>query len=248
MLSFHYVKLGAFLILAFLTVASSAQYAIAEVDLEKDMSLWYDMSLGRQNTGILTGQYEKFERSSVTTHAFFQKDTWSNQKLKYRGQIYDSIFIMYDVYKDLLLIRHPTEFQYFSQPVKLIQPQISWFQLRGHLFRYYNHDILNYSPGFFDELYIGEAFDLIVKRIKTMNTNGTREVVFEPEDAYIIRLKDQYSRLRRRGSLLRLFNDQKMIKKEIKQFIKSNGLIVKPANEADLIQLARFCDEILTSG
>lgn len=242
MMNNRYVKFGALcLFFLFIQLKSNAQHSLEGLDLDGDVYQWYDNALGLEKSGVVLGAYQEINRQSRNSHQFFMGDLWLSNPIRYRGQVYDSIFLLYDIYDDILIIRYPEKLQYYSQPIKLLQDQVDWFKLAGHTFKYYPNGILQVSPGFFDQLYVGDHFDLIAKRIKQVQIENT-SVIYVSSDKYIIRCKDEYHRFRRKGSILKLFKGQK---REIRQFIKQKGLSIKPGNDQDLVLLARFCDELL---
>lgn len=232
------------LILLFFLIVStdiSAQYALAKFDLEGDIRQWYDDNLGLDKSGILNGEYGDIQRQSRDSHQFFGRDQWLVNTITYRGERYDSIYLRYDIERDLVLIRHPTSYRYHAQPIKLIQDEIETFEVDGHQFRRYNHDILSYPPGFFDELYLGNKINLLCKRIKITETNQT--LIYVSEDKLILEREGEYYRVKNKGSILRLF---KPYKQEIKTFIQEQNLNINRENEYDFIALVRFCDHLIT--
>lgn len=241
MLIRSYLRVGAsFCLFLLLSPESPAQYALEGLDLDGEVYTWHDQALGKEQAGLVLGEYQQLQRQSRDTHQFFGTDVWTLSRIRYRGQTYDSAYLMYDLHDDLLVLKHPTQLQYHSQPIKLNQDQVEWFTLGGHTFRYYPEKVLSVAPGFFDELYVGEQFDLIVKRAK--DSRAETSLIFVDNDVYIMRHQQAYHRFRRKGSVLRLFKGQKQ---EIRQFINKNGLRIHPENENDIILLARFCDQLL---
>lgn len=237
-----YAKFGILsLLFLLLQYKLTAQYSLEGFELDGDVYTWHDRALGAQGTGILLGEHQQIKRISRNTHPFFSTDRWWPGKIRYRGEIYDSIYLMYDIHDDVLIFRHPTKLQYHSQAVKPNQEQVDWFELAGHTFKYYPGEMLQFPPGFFDQLYVGKEFDLVAKRAKGSRAETT--IVYIPNDMYLVRVKDEYHRIKRKRSILRLFKGQKG---EVRKFIRENELQIRPGNEQDLILLARFCDELLT--
>ncbi|MEQ8469659.1 MAG: hypothetical protein RIC35_00660 [Marinoscillum sp.] len=219
-----------------------AQYSIEGFDLDEGIRQWYDTRLGEEKSGILNGEYVQIQRQSRDSHQFFDKDQWLLNSITYRGQTYDSVYMRYDIERDLVLIRHPTNFRYHSQAIKLIQSDIASFELEGHHFRRYDEGILNFSSGFFDELYLGAELKLLAKRIKTTETNQTLNYV--SEDKLILVNGNEHIRLKGKGSVLRAFKPDKQA---IKAFIKDNNLDINPDNEYDYVTLIRFIDNLTAS-
>lgn len=241
--SFNAVSL--ILLITFTTHFATAQDSTALVstkalDLGGDVYAWYDRETGYSNTGLLVGEYLEIGRTSRGSHQFFGEDTWTKTRIRYRDQMFEEVFALYDVEQDILVIRHPTELVYHSQPIKLHQDQIEWFEMYGHTFRYYNREILLLPPGFLDVLHAGQELSFYAKRIKQSRAEQT--IVYTSTDRYLIEMDGQFYRFKRLRSFLKLFKDQK---KKIRSFVKQNGLKVKKDNDKDLKLLAQFCDDLL---
>ncbi len=237
------IKFGIISILLLLTnLPSTAQYSIDGLDLNQNIYAWHDEALGVDKTGILLGEYQEIQRQSRETSQFFDDSQWIANRLKYRGEIYEGIYLSYDIESDLLLIRHPTNYNYHSQAIKLIQQDVEWFEYSGHTFRYIHEPVLHFGEGFFDEMYMGKHLQLFAKRIKITETD--RVISYVTADKFIIQYLGEYYRLRSKLTVMKLL---KPYKKEIRQFIKTNEIKAKPEYESDMIQLISFCDQLLNA-
>ncbi|WP_147302846.1 hypothetical protein [Marinoscillum furvescens] len=203
---------------------------------------WYDQQIGKELTGVLLGAYYPIQRVSNTTHQFFLTDQWKTGAFKYRGRQYDSVAMMYDIHEDVLVIRHPTSFQFHAQAIRPNQSQIEWFTIGNHFFRYTTDDILIYKEGFVEVLFSGDQIELIAKRVLQKETGTTIE--YKAYDRYLLHVGDEYHRIRRKGSVLSLF---KAHRKEIKDFIRQNKIRVHPDYELHLLELTRFLEDLLAT-
>ncbi len=220
--------------------AIQAQYLLESEELLADASGWYDGQIGLDQSGLLNGQYVEIKRISRGTHQFFVSDEWHIGQLTYRGQHYDSVYMSYDIDQDLLLIRHPTSYIYHNQAIKPIQSQVSAFNLRGSHFEYFDEQIDKFRSGFFEVIASGENIKVIAKRHK--KTLVERTIVFEQDDSYYFQLDGSYHPIKRKGSVLRVFSDQKA---EIRSFIKDQDLQIAPGNDSDIVELMAFIDQKL---
>lgn len=238
---------GLFITVLLLTITQldlHAQYKVDKMSLDKNLYSWYDQEIGKNNAGILVGQYQEIQRMSRQTHQFFHSSEWANVTLKFRGQQYDSIFALYDLSKDIFVIKHPSDFRLHNQPILLPQDQIEWFLMYSHSFRYYQEGIQLIPPGFFDELFISNDIKLVAKRKKNIETNQTLE--YELSDQYFINFDGGYHRVRGRWSIMRIL---KPYKSKLKSYISANQLRIKPReeNDRDLIQLISYAQQLITS-
>ena len=115
-----------------------SQNAFGNLDIgSAEIKNWYDSLSGIENTSLILGTYEDVKIGSLTTHPFYNTYSWKRGALEYRNQVFDNVFMMYNIELDNLVIRHPN-FSYANQPIKPIQKQITWFQFEGSFFRLYD--------------------------------------------------------------------------------------------------------------
>ena len=238
MRSYHLIVLFLLLIQC---LSVKAQYKLESSAFLADSKSWYDANLGLNNSGILNGEYLEVKRISTGSHQFFKSEEWYPGEIIYRGQLFDSIYMTYDVDRDVLLIRHPTSYIYHNQAIKPIQTQVRAFELRGSLFEYIQEPVGNNPPGFYEILKRGEEISLLVKRHK--KTVIDRTIEFEVEDFYYFSYDSTYHRIKRKGSIIRVF---KNYKSAIKSFISNRNLKIAPGNDTDIIELMSYIDQQMT--
>lgn len=243
MFSNHYRKFGLIILFStFILLHSFGQVSTEQLSLASNTTAWYDKQVGKELTGVLLGAYYPIQRVSNNTHQFFLSDQWQKGKLKYRRRQYDSVAMMYDIHQDVLLIQHPSSFQFHAQAIRPNQSQIEWFSIGNHFFRHTTDQILIYKEGFVEVLYSGANIELIAKRILQKETGTTVE--YKPYDRYLLHIGDEYHRIRRKGSVLSIF---KAHKKEIKDFIRQNKLNIHPDYEPHLLELTRFLENLIAT-
>jgi hypothetical protein len=224
----------------FLCLSSHGQYSLEKFDISAPET-WYDNSLGRDQSGLLIGEYEEIERVSKNTHQFFGDGYWNSSKISFRGQDYDSAFILYDISKDILLLRHPSNLKFQNSAIRPIQEDISWFIINEHFFKYYTNAITDRPSGFYDEMYNGEAVKLLGKRLKVLKIEA--EANYDEVDKFYLVSNGEMKRVYRKRSFYHLFPEHKSA---ISKYIKQNNLTISVKNEASLISLSRFCDYLIT--
>lgn len=215
----------------------TGQVALAGLDLGVDVVAWYDDQIGLENAGLVVGTYHNWNRASRDSDPFLVSDRWALGTIRYRGQTYTGINLLYDVYEDLVYLQHPTKLIYSNQVIKLIPHQIEWFDFHGRRFYFINDKVLQHRPGFHEKLYEGQSVTLLAKRIKEQRIERT--IFFESADAFIIQVGNQYYPFKSRSSLNRLLPDYK---KEIKQFVRDQKLVIQNGPESNLVALIRHCD------
>jgi hypothetical protein len=203
----------------------------------------YDLSIGR-NSFLFTGRVYFDKYNSVKEHQFFVDDYWELGEVDYAGQHFDSIYLMYEIYSDLLLVEHFNS-QGSLSPIELHSESISSFSLFGHKFVRLEPDTLeNVKEGFYDVLFDGEQTRLYAfRRKEIVKANEGNSVVetFVQKDKYYLHKDGHYYRVRKKRSLLKVLEDHK---KELKRFIKSNALFFSQNSENALVEVVQYYDSL----
>jgi len=203
----------------------------------------YDQYIGR-NALVYTGSSYFDAYGNIQNHQFFVDDYWEFGSVIYDNYSYDSIFLMYDIYQDLLLIENFNS-EGFLSPIKLYTPKVSYFQLHGFEFiRLEKDTISNIKEGFFNLMYNGDDLQVLVKRRKEIvnanEINSVREEFIE-KDRYYIRKDGLYHQVRKRGSILKVLYDHK---KEVKAFIRKNNFMFKISPETQMVEVVKYYDSL----
>ncbi|MFY0608449.1 MAG: hypothetical protein JXR10_17145 [Cyclobacteriaceae bacterium] len=235
-----FIQLTLIPLLLLLSSKSSAQYSVEGLDV-RNPHKWYDNQIGYDHSGILQGEYREIVFFTKNSDQFFNSPVWEANTISFRNEVYDSIFMLYDIDEDVLMIRHPTDVSYFGMGITLPQSDISWFTLSGHYFKNYSDPILNLGKGFFEESYLGDKMSLIIKRSKSLKTDRVLE--FEDTHAYVIKLDESYHRFTGKSTFYRILPEYK---KEIKQFLKDRRINLRMKDsEEGLLKTIKYCDLLL---
>lgn len=219
-----------------------AQYSTNGLDMDGDIETWYDGQIGLENTTLILGTYQDVQFGTLKNHPFYSGYSWQTGDVTYRGQKFTGVYMMYDTFQDLLLIKHPN-LAYASQPICLFQDQVSEFDLKGHHFENLGNQADPFPQGFYDILYDGKVIDLLVKRIKKSETksNHTSTQSFVENDIYLVRYEGIFYKYKGRGILKKLFPE---FKKEISSHIRENSLFLRPGlNDNHSLFLFEFVDQ-----
>lgn len=218
-----------------------AQYQLTNLSLQADLSSWYDDAYGREKIGYLSGEYHAVNLVTLRSNPFFLTNKWIPGSMAYRGQRYDSVFLMFDIYSDKLLLRHPTAIQFFSLPINPVHEDVAWFQLDGHHFAYVKDKIAELDPGFYDILFRGDQITLMARRIKVVKPVDGRQLAYEHVDRVFIQKQGAYHPVRRASSVFRAFPEHK---KAMRQYVREHALRPRRDREWDLISLMQYCDTL----
>ncbi len=241
----HFILISFFILITSSSVV--AQYDLAGLDLDGNVTEWFDQSIGKQNLRIVSGDFYEVKNRSTLSHKFYLSNKWALAEIDYYGNKYTGIYVLYDVVDDQLLIRHPTRYNYFAQPIRIHQARVKSFSILDHAFRYYEEEESPPTgPGFYEELYLGNHIDLIVKRKKEENVeNNELFVGYRLNDQYFLRYQDTDYKITRRRSIIKSL---KPYKKQLRQYIRQYSLKLKVEdvlNDRAVVELLRYCDGII---
>lgn len=230
------------LIFVFLAVQtkSTAQIKLGKLDMDGDVLSWYDQALGKDKTGILEGKYEQVRRLSPHFHPFFMSDQWVYGSINHRNQHYDSVLMILDIEKEIVLIKHPTKFAYHDTPIKIDHEQLKSFRI-------YDHEFVNFTngelTGIYDQIFAGENVNLFVRRHKYAETNAEFKYIYQ--NKYYLEYDGHFYKIKNQGALLRKL---KIIKSDLRKHIVSNQMMVRmsPEYESNLKGVMNHADLLLS--
>lgn len=235
-----------FLLLLFLLISFhiKAQYDITSLNLDGNVTEWFDNTIGLVNLPITSGSHYAVYYSSTISHQFFSHNRWLEMEISYSNQVYNDFFGLYDVAADILILRHPNQI-FHSQPVKLSQEKVDWFTMNNHFFKYYDK---SESPdgrqGFYDELYLGENVQLIAKRKKiAFPSRGDLTMDFRNYDVYFLKQDGVFKQVSSRRSIIKELWDYK---KPLRKYIRKNMLRPKKGYDKDMVSLLEYYDRLIS--
>jgi hypothetical protein len=170
----------------------------------------------------------------VKGHAFFNSDVFEEGAVTYDNITYTQVPLLYDIFKDELVIEHGSN----AQKIKLHGEKVQRFSLGGHTFvRIQADTLLNPSirSGFYDRLYTGEV-GLYSRRVKIAQ-QATRGVSkeFLSKNSYFIFKDHSLHPVKKKASVLKVLKDQK---KAMQKFLKENKISYRQDPEYALVKLA----------
>ena len=230
----------------FVCISSKAQ-ELAEMQAQKGFENAvneYDSYLSK-NSFLYTGSSYVAPYSGIIGHQFFVDDYWEQGNIIYDQSSFDSIYLKYDIYTDNLLIEN---FGLNGLPshMKLYGPKVTYFLLHGYTFiRIENDTLSNMKEGFYNLLYDGASVQAVAKRRKEIiasHEQNTIREIFIQKDKFYIKKGGKYNQVRNKKSILKVLEDRK---KEVKSYIKSQGIYFKVDPDDKLIEVVRYYDSLL---
>ncbi len=204
----------------------------------------YKAEIGK-NSMIYTGSSYHDPYDGIKGHQYFFEDYWESGQVVYDGNTYDSIFLMYDIVGDLLLIENFNSNGYLS-PVKLYSPKVESFDIHGyHFIRLERDTISDIKEGFYNLMFDRPGLQVVVKRRKEIiNSNdiGTIREQFTERNRYYIVKNGVFYQVRKRKSILKVLNDHK---KELKVFMKDNNFFFRNQPDIQLVEVVKYYDSLI---
>ena len=181
----------------------------------------------------------------IEGHQYFESDEWEGGSVHYDGTLYRDVPLLYDVRLDQVV----TENLAGPLRIRLVPEKVRYFTLLGHTFVRIVADSTTQGgmrTGFYDQLYDGNV-QVLAKRVKLIHeqiTSGRVERDFYERNRYYIRKGGQFYAVKRKGSVLGVFDDRK---KELQKFLREQKIRYRKAPESAMVQLARQYDVLTKS-
>lgn len=234
-------RLMPFILVASLMGSAQAQISLEDLNLDEDISSWYDDNAGPESLEIYEGKIFQLNINITTRRTFsaFKSAQWIDGEIVFRNKLYRDIPLKYDLYSDQLTVLNVAGSP--LHPIIPNQKDIEYFDLEGDLFlNLANENAPEGAGGFYHILYSENEVALLAKRGKRQVVEG-RKLEFVTNDKVFIQAGDQYFRVRSKKSFIEAFPN---FKSEIKSFSGSRALKIKPTNEADLLTLIKYCESL----
>lgn len=231
-------------VMALLMGSAHAQISLEDLDLDQDVSSWYDDNSGAELLEIYEGKIFQLNINITTRKTFsaFKSAQWIDGTVMFRGKRYDEIPLKYDLFSDQLTVLNVAGSP--LQPIIPNQQDIAYFDLEGDYFQ--NLSTEN-SPegeaGFYHVLYDGPQVALYAKYSKRQVVEG-RKLEFVRSEKAFLKNGDQFVRVKNKGSFFLAFPEHKAA---IKSFCSANALKIKPSNQSALISLTEYCESLTGS-
>jgi hypothetical protein len=194
---------------------------------------------------LYNGEKYGFYSPQIKGNAYLMdNDQWNKGNILYDGFWYKNVDMLYDLYKDVVVISLYKNFFKLS----LINEKVNCFDVLGHHFIYIkaNSSVINpLQAGYYDQLYCGKI-QVLCKRSKsiqeTHSLSGSIDSYFLSSTDYYIYKNGKYFTVNSKGAFLDALKDKK---KDIQQFMSANKLkIKKDTKELAMVKIAAYYDQL----
>jgi hypothetical protein len=214
--------------------------SIADLQVSNAIEL-YD-NYNSENAPLYTGEAYVFYTMRMEGSPYFKTGDFTTGWVSYKGRKYDSLKLLYDVTRNLLVTMYPNNIYFIT-----IQNQfIDSFSLSGHKFISLeeNHKENLYTSGFFDLLYNGNI-RFLAKYSESLMTVIEGQVIvtkFMNRDRYYIHKEGLYYLVNNKKDVYRVFADKLH---ELKRMMRRNHVKLKRNNfETAMVKASAFYDQI----
>ena len=203
-------------------------------------------SIGQQSRLYNGHEYQPYD-PHIKGNALFPYDVQSLEsgEVNYDGIVYKNIPMMYDIYKDVVVVLLYNKFSMFS----LLSNKVHDFTFDNHHFVRVEADSIsnnssNITTGFYDQLY-GGKIEVLAKRAKTLqnstSTTAILEIYFTVTNDYYFRKGNTYYKVRGKSSVLNVLKDKKSA---LQQYIRENNIKFGKDPEDAMAKIASYYDHL----
>ncbi|HVW12978.1 MAG TPA: hypothetical protein VHB54_04100 [Mucilaginibacter sp.] len=247
-----FLKKPTFIVFAFALICSESFAQEAQSDstflknaLAQTVSN-FNTSMGEQARLYNGHEYLPYDRA-IQGNALYPPAASSLEpgEVNYEGFLYKKVPMMYDIYKDEVVVLLYNKFSMFS----LLSERVHDFTLLGHHFVRIDADTINddksgIGTGFYDQLYGGNNIEVLARRIKTIQNSSNAaiklETYFVEKNEYYVRKGKTYYKVGGKGSFLNVLKDKKA---QLQRYIKDQQIDYRANPELAMAQLAAYYDQ-----
>jgi len=174
-------------------------------------------------------------------HQFFNERKWRKGVVRYDGQQFDSVAMMYDILKDELVIKH-----FNGDHILLQSEKVDFFWLEQHNFqRLESGKDVNEQmrTGFYDILYNGKTRTIMRRTKQRQEKIVDKSVIpqFPPKDFFYILKDGRYHSVHTKKSVFALFPEHK---KELRRVLREPRIRFRKNREVAITRIATRYDEL----
>lgn len=176
----------------------------------------------------------------VKGDAYYLTREWKNGSVVYDGIFYKDVPMLYDIYKDQVIVKHENEVFIIG----LVSSKVRSFTIDGHRFTRLEANALpaGMLPGFYEVLAQGQM-TVLARRSKWRREYITTvmEYEFMPRNQYFVLKEGNYTPIRSDGNLMELFGSARV---QVKQHLRKEGLRYKRSPEQTIVGAVAFYESL----
>lgn len=211
------------------SLATAAAYASAVQQYHSFMTPEPGLYRGRQ--------YVVYAYQIKDGHPYFDEGHTLNGSVLYDGMLYKDVPLQYDLVKELLVTNGPVS----NYKISLFNERVDSFTMGAHIFIRLKDSLTPSAPhvGFYQQLYKGRL-TLLKKERKDIQHDQDFNQFIEHATSYYLKKDGIYYSVNNKRSLLYALKDRN---KELKRFMRKNGLKMGQEKESTLIKVSAWYAE-----
>ncbi|RZA03460.1 MAG: hypothetical protein EOP47_02875 [Sphingobacteriaceae bacterium] len=208
----------------------------------KSTEQYYNNKITDQSRLFNGIKYLPYRNQDYVGNGYYNTTELQNAYIRYDDVDFYDIPVLYDLHKDLLILRRSNDQGYMS----LLNTKLDKFIINNHTFIKVVADSAEkkIKTGFYDLLHDGQL-QLLAKHTKAVEVEKsgiTIRNVFVPYTRYFLRKENAYYDISGKNDMLKVLKDKKQ---ELEQYIKANNLSFKNENlEPSLIKLTNHYNQL----
>lgn len=244
MINFIFSKKSMFATLfLFVILNSYAQNQTATKPLTSDEVIDYAEFFYGYDDRLLCGQIYQPAHFRAKGHPNFKNDEWQNGRVFIKGSTFEDLNLKYNVFINKLILK--ADFNSGNvRHVVLNSNFIDSLYIDKHLFINSSTLNINESSMFYEQLYKG-SFKVFIKHNVVFRDDQSATTPFgkflKAKHKIYLYQNDQIADLSSKKSFLSFF---KLYQREIKKYIRKENFKFKKADNNQLYNLLKYCDEI----
>ena len=243
----HILRINFLCFLSVFFISKSFGQAVSadSANLQKIASQFYK-SIGEESRLYNGREYLPYDPHIKNNALFpYSAKSWAVGAVNYDGVDYKNVAMMYDVYKDAVVVLLYNKFSMFT----LLSERVQDFSLSGHHFirldaNQITNDKSGITIGFYDQLYAGKT-EILAKRKKTLQNSSTAaaapETFFEESNNYYLKKGNTYYKIGGKGSMLKILKDKKG---ELQKYFRQNNINYGDNPEEAMAKMASYYDHL----
>lgn len=176
----------------------------------------------------------------VKGDAYYITRDWKTGSVVYDGILYEDVPMLYDTYKDQVVVKHANEIYI----VGLISSKVQSFTIDGHKFQRLEQGTLpaNMQAGFYEVLSTG-GMTVLARHTKWRREYITTvmEYEFMPRDQFFVVKDRAFKQIRSEGNLMELFGSERA---QVKQHLRKEGLRYKKMPGQTIVGAVEFYESL----
>ena len=188
---------------------------------------------------LYNGNEHRGYSQRINGFAYFGQNNWQRGSIFYDGLLFKNVPILYDLYKDQVIVQHFNEYIRIS----LISEKVKEFTIEDHLFVRIERDSIQnpvLKTGFYDVLH-KDNLELLARRTKLIEETVTDhlEQDFIEKNSYYIKKNGAYKIVKSYKGLQEILKEKS---KEIRRYLKKNKIKYRKDKETAIVLAVKFYD------